>query len=118
MKINRLSKDTSTYLKKHVGNPVDCSSWCTVALDKARLEYKPILLFIRYKVFHWHHVVPHKYFGVKDTADIINKHSINIKVSGEERPDLDKIHQTSQIFLNQIFGRWSLIIFLPRIIAL
>jgi len=118
MKIYRLSKETNPYSKQHEENPVDCFSWSKEALDKARLEYKPILLFIRYKVFHWHHVVPHKYFGVKDTADIINKHSINIKVSGEERPDLDKIHQTSQIFLNQIFGRWSLIIFLPRIIAL
>ena len=116
MKINRLSKDTSTYLKKHVGNPVDCSSWCTVALDKARLKNKPILLSIGYSAFHWPHVMARESLEDEETPKIMNKYYISIRVDREERSDLDKIYQISQILLNKRSG--NLDKFLSRVNAL
>ena len=93
MKIYRLSKETSPYSKQHAENAVGCFSWSKEALDKARLEFKRILLSIGYKVLHWYHVMPHKSFGVDERTEIMNKYSINIKVGGEEKSDLDKIYQ-------------------------
>lgn len=118
MKIYRLSKETSPYSKQHAENAVGCFSWSKEALDKARLEFKPILLSIGYKVLHWYHVMPHKSFGVDERTEIMNKYSINIKVGGEEKSDLDKIYQTSQILLNQRCSLRSLTIFLSRVNAL
>lgn len=109
---NRLSKETSPYLQQHAENPVDWYPWCQEALDKAKFENKPILLSIGYSACHWCHVMAHESFEDNETAEIMNKHFINIKVDREERPDLDKIYQTSQILLNQRSGGWPLTMFL------
>ena len=104
MKINRLSKETSPYLQQHAENPVDWYPWSKEALAKAKTEKKPILLSIGYSACHWCHVMAHESFEDIETAKIMNKYFINIKVDREERPDLDKIYQTSQILLNQRSG--------------
>ena len=114
MKINRLSKETSPYLLQHSDNPVDWYPWGKEALNKAKAENKPILLSIGYSACHWCHVMAHESFEDQDTADIMNKYFINIKVDREERPDLDKIYQTSQILLNQRSGGWPLTMFLSH----
>ena len=114
MKINRLSKETSPYLLQHSDNPVDWYPWGKEALNKAKAENKPILLSIGYSACHWCHVMAHESFEDHDTADIMNKYFINIKVDREERPDLDKIYQTSQILLNQRSGGWPLTMFLSH----
>ena len=114
MKINRLSKETSPYLQQHAENPVDWYPWCKEALDKAKIEKKPILLSIGYSACHWCHVMAHESFENKETAKIMNKYFVNIKVDREERPDLDKIYQTSQILLNQKSGGWPLTMFLSH----
>ena len=56
----------------------------------------------------------HESFEDIETAKIMNKYFINIKVDREERPDLDKIYQTSQILLNQRSGGWPLTMFLSH----
>ena len=56
----------------------------------------------------------HESFEDTQTAEIMNKYFINIKVDREERPDLDKIYQTSQILLNQRSGGWPLTMFLSH----
>ena len=114
MTINRLSKETSPYLQQHAENPVDWYPWGKEALDKAKNENKPILLSIGYSACHWCHVMAHESFEDKQTAEIMNKYFINIKVDREERPDLDKIYQTSQILLNQKSGGWPLTMFLSH----
>ena len=116
MKINRLSKDTSTYLKKHVGNPLGWFPWCKVALDKARLRNKPILLSIVYSACHRPHVMAHESFEGEETAKIMNEYFISIRVDREEGTDLDKIYQISQILLNKRTG--NLDKFLSRVNAL
>ena len=41
---NRLSSETSPYLLQHAENPVDWYPWGEEALERSRLENRPILL--------------------------------------------------------------------------
>jgi uncharacterized protein len=109
---NRLSHETSPYLRQHAHNPVDWYAWNEEALAKAREENKPILLSIGYSACHWCHVMAHESFEDPATAQVMNELFINIKVDREERPDLDKIYQASQLLLNQRGGGWPLTMFL------
>ena len=104
MKINRLSKETSAYLKKNTGNPVGWFPWCKVALDKARLKNKRILLPIGYSACHWPYIMIYESFKDEETAKIMFEYFISIKVSREEESDLDKIYQISKILLNNRTG--------------
>src|ERR1700723_1944555 len=92
---NRLSHETSPYLRQHAHNPVDWFPWGAAALEKAREEHKPILLSVGYSACHWCHVMAHESFEDPETAAIMNQHFINIKVDREERPDLDHIYMTA-----------------------
>ena len=59
---NRLAKELSPYLLQHAENPVDWYPWGTEALERARMEDKPILLSIGYAACHWCHVMAHESF--------------------------------------------------------
>ncbi len=109
---NQLADETSPYLQQHAENPVEWYPWNATALEKARLENKPILLSIGYSACHWCHVMAHESFEDKTTAELMNKLFINIKVDREERPDLDKIYQTAHQILAQRAGGWPLTLFL------
>ncbi|HEX2238452.1 MAG TPA: thioredoxin domain-containing protein [Gammaproteobacteria bacterium] len=109
---NRLIHETSPYLKQHAHNPVDWYPWGEDALAKARETDKPILLSIGYSACHWCHVMAHESFEDPATAKVMNDLFVNIKVDREERPDVDKIYQTSQLLLNQRGGGWPLTMFL------
>lgn len=109
---NQLADETSPYLLQHKDNPVNWYPWGEVALKKAKDENKPILLSIGYSACHWCHVMAHESFEDKQTASIMNEHFINIKVDREERPDLDKIYQTTHSLLTQRSGGWPLTVFL------
>lgn len=92
--LNRLSKETSPYLRQHAGNPVDWYPWGEEAFAKARKENKPIFLSIGYSTCHWCHVMARESFSNKEIAALMNKHFINIKVDREERPDVDQVYMT------------------------
>ncbi len=109
---NALINETSPYLLQHAHNPVEWYPWGDEALDKARLENKPILLSIGYSACHWCHVMAHESFEDADTARVMNEYFINIKVDREERPDIDKIYQTAQQMLTRRPGGWPLTMFL------
>jgi uncharacterized protein YyaL (SSP411 family) len=111
-KLNRLGNETSPYLQQHAHNPVDWFPWGDEALEKARRENKPILLSIGYAACHWCHVMAHESFEDQTTADTMNELFVNIKVDREERPDLDKIYQTTHHLLTQRSGGWPLTTFL------
>lgn len=110
--MNRLQQETSPYLRQHADNPVDWFPWGAEALDKAKKENKLIFLSIGYSACHWCHVMAHESFEDSTTAKLMNCYFVNIKVDREERPDLDKIYQTSQSLLNQRSGGWPLSLFL------
>ena len=109
---NALGNETSPYLLQHANNPVAWHPWSEQALELAREEGKPILLSVGYSACHWCHVMAHESFEDEETADLMNRYFINIKVDREERPDIDKIYQTAQQLLTGRTGGWPLTMFL------
>jgi len=109
---NRLATATSPYLQQHAANPVDWYPWGEEALERARKENKPILLSIGYSACHWCHVMAHESFEDAETAALMNRLYVNIKVDREERPDLDRIYQIAHQMLSQRGGGWPLTMFL------
>ena len=111
---NILSEDLSPYLKQHKDNPVNWQTWSKESLAFAKQNKKPILLSIGYASCHWCHVMAHESFEDNETANLMNKLFVNIKVDREERPDLDFIFQSSFQLLNQTGGGWPLTMFLDE----
>jgi uncharacterized protein YyaL (SSP411 family) len=109
---NRLAEATSPYLQQHAANPVDWYPWGAEALELAKSENRPILLSVGYSACHWCHVMAHESFEDPDTAALMNKLYVNIKVDREERPDLDRIYQTAHQLLTGRPGGWPLTMFL------
>ena len=108
---NRLAHETSPYLLQHADNPVDWWPWSPEALERARVENKPILLSIGYAACHWCHVMAHESLEDAATAAFMNERFINIKVDREERPDLDAIYmQAVQAMTGH--GGWPMTVFL------
>src|SRR4030065_697649 len=103
---NRLSAEPSPYLLQHADNPVDWYPWGEEALEKARLEDKPILLSIGYSACHWCRVMAHDCFEDAEGAAAMNRLFVNIKVDREERPDLDQIYQSAHQLLTRRGGGW------------
>lgn len=108
---NRLIAEKSPYLLQHAYNPVNWYPWSQEAFDKARQEDKPIFLSIGYSTCHWCHVMERESFEDEETAAILNRHFIAIKVDREERPDIDNIYMTVCQTLTG-HGGWPLTVFL------
>ena len=109
---NRLAAESSPYLQQHAENPVDWYPWSDEAFELARRTNRPILLSIGYSACHWCHVMAHESFEDEQTAEVMNRLFVNIKVDREERPDVDKIYQTALALLTQQPGGWPLTMFL------
>ncbi|MEO5593260.1 MAG: thioredoxin domain-containing protein [Chitinophagaceae bacterium] len=108
---NRLINETSPYLLQHAHNPVDWYPWGEEALQRAKIENKPILISIGYSACHWCHVMEKESFEKEEVAAVMNKHFINIKIDREERPDLDHIYMDAvQVMTGS--GGWPLNVFL------
>ena len=108
---NRLINESSPYLLQHAHNPVDWYSWGEEALNKAKQEDKPILVSIGYAACHWCHVMEKESFENEETASLMNKLFINIKIDREERPDLDHIYMDAVQTMTGS-GGWPLNVFL------
>ncbi|MCS6771401.1 MAG: thioredoxin domain-containing protein [Kiritimatiellae bacterium] len=102
---NRLIHETSPYLRQHATNPVDWYPWGEEALNRAKLEDKPIFLSIGYSACHWCHVMERESFENPEIAEILNRHFVSVKVDREERPDLDEFYMlVTQIMTGR--GGW------------
>ena len=77
---NVLSEDSSPYLRQHKDNPVNWQTSSNSCLEIAKKNKKPVLLSIGYASCHWCHVMAHESFEDSETAKIMNKLFINIKV--------------------------------------
>jgi len=108
---NHLINEKSPYLLQHAFNPVDWYPWGDEALAKAKQENKPILLSIGYSTCHWCHVMEKESFTDPETAEIMNRNFVCIKVDREQRPDIDKIYITAVSALTGSAG-WPLNVFL------
>ena len=111
---NNLINHLSPYLQQHKNNPVHWQIWSLETIEFAKKKSKPILLSIGYSSCHWCHVMAHESFEDKETAELMNKYFINIKVDREERPDLDFVFQSSFQLFNQSGGGWPLTMFLDE----
>ena len=108
---NRLIFETSPYLRQHARNPVDWYPWGEEAFAKARAENKPIFLSVGYSSCHWCHVMAHESFEDGETAAIMNRLFVSVKVDREERPDIDDIYmQAVQAIIGR--GGWPMSVFL------
>jgi len=108
---NRLAREKSPYLLQHQHNPVDWYPWGEEAFAKARAENKPIFLSIGYSTCHWCHVMERESFEIPETAEVLNRDFVSIKVDREERPDVDKIYMT-YVQARTGSGGWPLNVFL------
>src|ERR1044071_5974734 len=111
MSKNRLSEETSPYLRQHAGNPVHWWPWSPEALEEARRTNRPILLSVGYAACHWCHVMAHESFEDDATAEVMNELYVNIKVDREERPDVDQVNMAALHAMGQQ-GGWPLTMFL------
>jgi uncharacterized protein YyaL (SSP411 family) len=111
---NKLYSESSPYLLQHKDNPVSWQTWNKETLELAKTNKKPILLSIGYSSCHWCHVMAHESFEDEETANLMNKYFLNIKVDREERPDIDYVFQSSFQLFNQSGGGWPLTMFLDE----
>jgi uncharacterized protein YyaL (SSP411 family) len=109
--MNLLKDETSLYLLQHKDNPVHWMPWGEAAFAKAKKEDKPVLLSVGYSACHWCHVMAHESFEDPATADLMNRHFVNIKLDREERPDIDAIYQSALSLMGRQ-GGWPLTMFL------
>jgi uncharacterized protein len=108
---NLLGQATSPYLLQHAGNPVHWRAWGPAALAEARARDRPILISIGYAACHWCHVMAHESFENEETAALMNRLFVNVKVDREERPDIDHIYMSALQSLGEQ-GGWPLTMFL------
>ncbi|MFM1776959.1 MAG: hypothetical protein RLZZ260_526, partial [Actinomycetota bacterium] len=108
---NRLARETSPYLKQHQDNPVDWFSWGPEAFAEARERNVPVLLSVGYSACHWCHVMAHECFEDTETASVMNRLFVNIKVDREERPDIDALYMDA---VQAMSGRggWPMTVFM------
>lgn len=110
---NSLINSGSPYLLQHAHNPVNWREWNESAWEDAKRQNKPVIVSIGYSACHWCHVMEHESFEDEETAELMNKWFINIKVDREERPDVDMVYMDAcQIMTGK--GGWPLnVICLP-----
>ncbi|MGA9138998.1 MAG: thioredoxin domain-containing protein [Methanocella sp.] len=109
--MNRLANSPSSYLQRAADEPIDWYPWGDEAFERARRENKPVLLSIGAVWCHWCHVMAHDTWQDKDTAALINRDFIAIKVDRDDRPEIDRRYQEAvQALTGQ--GGWPLTVFL------
>ena len=107
---NRLARESSAYLRQHMHNPVDWHPWGAEALERAHREARPLLVSIGYSACHWCHVMERESFEDVETAALMNRLFVNVKVDREERPDVDRIYMDTVTALTG-HGGWPLTVF-------
>ena len=109
--MNRLGDETSPYLRQHRDNPVHWYPWGPEAFAAAVERDRPVLLSVGYSSCHWCHVMAHESFEDPETAAVMNRLFVNVKVDREERPDVDAIYMDS---VQAMTGRggWPMTVFL------
>jgi uncharacterized protein YyaL (SSP411 family) len=108
---NGLADARSAYLRTAMHQPVQWNEWSADAFAKAREQDKPILLDIGAVWCHWCHVMDRESYEDAETAEIINKFFIPIKVDRDERPDIDARYQAAVAAISGQ-GGWPLTAFL------
>lgn len=107
---NRLADTLSPYLRAHADNPVDWHPWGPEAFAEAQRRDVPMLISIGYSTCHWCHVMARESFDDPDTAALINRDFVAVKVDREEHPDVDGAYMAAASAFTQNLG-WPLTVF-------
>jgi uncharacterized protein YyaL (SSP411 family) len=99
---NKLIDEKSPYLLQHAWNPVDWHPWGEEAFRKSRESGRPIFLSSGYSTCHWCHVMEHESFENEETAALLNRHFVPVKLDREEHPDVDHLYM---LFVQATTGR-------------
>jgi hypothetical protein len=91
--------------------PIQWHEWGEDAFAAAQRENKPILLDIGAVWCHWCHVMDRESYESAETAAIINREFIAVKVDRDERPDVDSRYQLAVSAISGT-GGWPLTVFL------
>jgi uncharacterized protein YyaL (SSP411 family) len=108
---NLLEQAASSYLRSARHQPVQWHAWGEAVFARAQAEDKPILLDIGAVWCHWCHVMDRESYEDPETAAIINKHFVAMKVDRDERPDVDARYQAAVSAISGQ-GGWPLTAFL------
>src|SRR3974390_2798055 len=90
---NPLSRASSAYLRSAMHQPIQWHEWGEEAFAAAGREAKPVLLDIGAVWCHWCHVMDRESYENVETAAVINREFIAVKVDRDERPDVDSRYQ-------------------------
>jgi uncharacterized protein len=109
--MNRLANERSAYLNHAAHQKIEWYPWSEEAFDTARREDKPVFLSSGAVWCHWCHVMAQETFEDTETARLMNKLFINIKLDRDERPEIDRRYQQAVAALGG-GGGWPLSVFL------
>jgi uncharacterized protein len=108
---NSLARASSAYLRSAMHQPIQWHEWGDEAFAAAQRENKPILLDIGAVWCHWCHVMDRESYENPDTAELINREFVPVKVDRDERPDVDSRYQLAISAISGT-GGWPLTVFL------
>jgi len=108
---NSLFRASSAYLRSAMHQPVQWREWGEEAFAAAQHENKPILLDIGAVWCHWCHVMDRESYENPQTAALINREFVAVKVDRDERPDVDSRYQLAVSAISGT-GGWPLTVFL------
>ncbi len=108
---NALASASSAYLRSAMHQPIRWHEWGDDAFAAAQRDNKPILLDIGAVWCHWCHVMDRESYESSETAEIINREFIAVKVDRDERPDVDSRYQLAVSAISGT-GGWPLTVFL------
>ena len=108
---NALSRASSAYLRSAMHQPIKWQEWGEEAFAAAQSEGKPVLLDIGAVWCHWCHVMDRESYENTETAGLINREFIAVKVDRDERPDVDSRYQLAVSAIAGT-GGWPLTVFL------
>jgi uncharacterized protein YyaL (SSP411 family) len=109
--MNRLSRESSAYLKHSADQKIDWYPWSDEAFEKARSENRPLFLSSGAVWCHWCHVMAEECFYDDETARLLNENFVSIKLDRDERPDIDRRYQMAVAAMGS-GGGWPLSVFL------
>ena len=109
--MNRLTDQSSPYLRMHADDPVDWWPWGAEAVAEAHSTGRAIFLSIGYASCHWCHVMQRESFRDPETANILNNTFVPVKVDRESRPDIDRVYMDF-VVATEGSGGWPLNVFI------
>lgn len=83
---NELIHEKSPYLSQYIDNPVKWHKWTSEGFDKAKIENKPVFVFVGYFLCKECYKMKRECFLDVDVSKMLNENFISINVDKDEEP--------------------------------